>query len=253
MVDASLILNPLSELFAVGTHGNYKNLILIASHLKGPLDVDILQTALRRTADQFPEMTSGIRQIWRWGRFLTTWERRPNVCPNFKVSELQLFDPSDDGFDWIVRHLKPRLDRGLNLREDVASEFHLVRLASDHHVIVAIMHHAAADGGRGSDIHKAILEHYYEIRTGRAPERDNNTHSLTTYRRRPSRQRSLSWKERLFLGWKPPWPRKKDFGLPIGSGTRRDKDYHCSRRIFSLGVCRITLYILRSLGYERAA
>jgi len=235
MIHHGDILDPLAEVFAVlDDHGKYKSVILIVAHLKGRLDVDALESAINRSTDKFPILMSGVREVKLGGRFSLIWELRPHLRPHLKTSELNTSNTSIDMFHSVMDHLKPRLERGLNLFNGVAGEFHLIRVDKHHHIAASILHHAAVDGELGAEIQRFIFAHYHQILTGSVPEWEQSPRSFSTMKKRREHVNRSSRKNEYLKDLRFPWPGSQKHGLPVGSGDLDNEEFHSCRRTLSL-------------------
>lgn len=225
-------LNPLSAAFA-GADGNgkYPCVILIACLIRGDLDIDALQAAFRRAIDSNPKMMSGVAEHFSNGKFELFWEPRPQFKPPLLISEMHLKDTSLDRFSLTVDHLRPNLERGFNLFDGVAAEFHLLRLSHDEHILAALMHHAAFDAETGSQVLLGILGHYHEIAEGLSPPWNKKRGALSSSRSRRIPCPKGGFRKTLSALLKLVQPWNRDDTLPVGNGERQSADYYCCRRI----------------------
>lgn len=223
----------LSETTALSTHGNTKNVVITAMEVRGPFDVASGEKAARLTAKSFPQLMSTIREVSAWGLHYLEWVHRPEEPLRVYFAELPLDQRTGNLLDDVIRVMQPRLDRDWDLFKEVAVEFHVIRIGSDHNILACVCHHVAGDAGTASEFGREFLLHYHEIVTGQSPEWADHKLALSTGRKRPIRLASKRWIETIkesHHGFMRIFERPD---YPIGSGTKNDPNQYFAKRIFS--------------------
>ncbi|MBI5252188.1 MAG: hypothetical protein HY912_22060 [Desulfomonile tiedjei] len=176
-------LNALSEMIALSSYGNTKNLIITAVDLGGPIDPAAMILATKRTGTTYPQFASTLKEIRQSAKHRLVWERHPDLEVPTIVTELK---SSDAGglLENFLLHLSPRLDRNWNLFEEVPAEVHLVRVSENHYILAPVIHHAVADGGTASEFGRELLANYHEIITGERPHWACEPHPLSSTKKR---------------------------------------------------------------------
>ena len=170
MSDATEQLNPLSEMLALSSYGNTKNILVTVVETSGPLDEDAIKLAVERTAEKFPRLQSCIKETRNKGKYRLFWEHRPDLPVQVFSTHLENANPNAPILERLLNHLAPRLDRRWDLFREPAIEFHVVRVAPDHYIHGPILHHVAADAGTASEIGRDYLANYHEILRGQKPD-----------------------------------------------------------------------------------
>jgi hypothetical protein len=231
MADTSLPLDALSEMLALSSYGNTKNILMTAVEARGVLDLAALKLAVSQLPQDFPEIMTSIKEVKHWGRYYVRREYRPDFTIPVIFSDLQI-EESSTVFSCLMDHLAPRLDEHWDLFNNPALKYHIVRVAEDHHVIAQIAHHAGADAGTAAEIGRKLFERYDEILKGQAPEWACQPHAISTSQKRMVQVKKPSFKEILSnvrdtLG---------HFGekatLPEGKGSPQDpRQHHVKRKL----------------------
>ena len=61
-------LNALSEMLALSSYGNTKNILMTAVEAHGPFDLDAMILAVRQVSQDFPQLMSRVKEVREWGR-----------------------------------------------------------------------------------------------------------------------------------------------------------------------------------------
>ncbi len=234
MAEAPVRLDPISEMMALSSYGNTKNVLITAVELNGPLDEEAMGLAARLAARNFPRLVSCIKEVREMGRYRLVWDRRADLELPIKISEAPPAKESSSGLDRFLDHLTPHLDRDWDLFTEPAAEFHIVRLAKDHHIVAPVIHHVASDAGVASEFGKEFLSNYHEIVTGSKPELVCEPLAISTARKRTVRVKKVKLKDFLtnaLNALKRPMERPT---LPAGSGSLHDVRQHHIKRVLSL-------------------
>jgi hypothetical protein len=227
-------LDALSEMLALSSYGNTKNILMTAAEVRGPFDVDAMALAAQRAATSFPQFTSCIREQRVGARFRLFREYRPDLEYPVIISDVEARRPGLSSFDALVAHLTHRLDRNWDLFHEPPGEYHIVRLAEDHHFCVPVMHHVAADAGTAAELGKKSLEYYHEIVTGRPPDWGCLRRGLSTARKRPVHVNKPSWRDLLANAREAIGHMVERPTLPAGTGNPMDRRQHQVKRVLSL-------------------
>ena len=222
-------LDPLSEMLALSSYGNTKNIIITAIETRGPLDEEGLIQAAKRAASSFPQILSRLKEIKEKGRYHLFWEYRPDEVLPVRITDMKTADGTVS-LDQFLSHVSGRLDRDWNLFEEPASEFHFVRLSADHHILSVAVHHAAADGVTASEFGKEVFANYHELKTGQRPDWASDTPALSSSGKRRVKVKKPNWKK-VLEGVRQTLVRLTDKpSLPAGDGSNSDtRQYHIKR------------------------
>jgi hypothetical protein len=234
MSDATEQLNPLSEMLALSSYRNTKNILVTVVETAGPLDEQAAKMAIQKTAENFPRVRSCIKEISENGKRRLVWEHRPDLPLGIFTADLENVNPTMPILDSYLNHLSPRLDRRWDLFQEPAIEFHVVRVAPDHYIHGPILHHVAADAGTASEIGRDYLANYHEILRGQKPDWGVQPEALSTSRKRLVKiKKSRAWD---FLG-----EARETLGnmfekptLPAGNGSSGDQRQFQIKREFSI-------------------
>lgn len=235
MHDASKFLDPNSEMIALSSYSNTKNLLLTAMEIKGHVDEGLLKPCVLKTLKAFPQLQCCLKEIRKKGRHRLYWG--PNPDKEFLVSISDLKDPvtSTGLLDAVLKHLAPRLDRDWDLFRELPCEVHFVKISHAHLIAVVVTHHAAFDAATAAEFGRQCVLNYQELLTGGAEDfPDFTTHGLSTSRKRLVKVAKHKWQDiihslRLALRpliWTP--------ALPIGSGRPKDPEQYHIKRLLSV-------------------
>ena len=240
------LLNEASEMVALSTLGNTKNLIITAAEIRGALDVEVLRRAVRAALDDFPQLMSCIREVRRNGRFLLAWEPRPDL--EFPVNQWNVTsrDSTVPVLDTFLKTIEPSLDRKWNLFEELPGEFHVVSFSNDHHVAAPVVHHVAADAAVASEFGKFVTLKYLEFMTGIAPEFTPQTQSLSTSRKKRVQPKRHGWVDSVRSTINAVRAFTERHTLPVGHGRKGDPRQYHVKRMLSVGSYETGLRIVRA-------
>ena len=226
-------LNPTSEMVALTTWGNTKNLVITPAEILGPLDIDALRQAVAAAVADFPQLGCSLKEVKEGGRRHLAWNPRPDLHFPVSVRDIQEGDGSIPLIDSLLGCLESTIDRDRNLFEELPGEFYIVRRSSDHHVVVPLIHHVAADAAEASEFGRRVTLWYREIVAGEKIDLRRRERALSTAmkteisRKRPTVRDALASLRRSVgaLTRRPV--------LPAGSGDPGDtREYHI-KRLFS--------------------
>lgn len=230
--DVPTRLDALSEMLALSSYGNTKNVLMTAAEIKGPLDVEVWSLAARQAVHSFPQFMSCIKEFREGPRFNLYREARPDLPFPVIVSDVP--PTGRPTFDDIVTHLTPRLDRDWDLFCEPPGEGHILRLAEDHHVYALVMHHVAADAGTAAELGKKSFERYHEIVTGKSPDWACQPLAMSTARKRRVNFNRLSWRDLVANAGNALAHVVDRPTLPLGTGDPADSRQHQVKRVLSL-------------------
>ncbi|MFH1115406.1 MAG: condensation domain-containing protein [Pseudomonadota bacterium] len=222
-----------SELLALSTYGDTRNIVLTAFEVVGPYDVEAGREAIARASKEFPQVMSCIKEIKVRGRHYLGWDHRPDLPLPLTVTDLPASRQSGPLLDAILKHLSPWLDREWDLFEEVAVWFRFVRVAEDHYVLVSAFHHVASDAGTASEFGRSFLSHYHEIMWGRKPDWTQEAHAISSSSKRKVRVRKPNWRERLASARQTLDNLLEKPTLPVGTGHSDDTGQHHTKRVLS--------------------
>jgi NRPS condensation-like uncharacterized protein len=163
-------LDTMSELMALSSVGNTKNIILMAVEAKGPFDEAAFRSALKEASAAFPAIASNLRETRDNGRFFLFREFNPELELKVTVSDVKTSGGPEGSFDTLVRHLRPRLDRNWDLLHEPPVEIHVLRLEPQHVLLAFMFHHSAADAAMALRVISETLGQYDAIVMGRKSE-----------------------------------------------------------------------------------
>lgn len=227
-------LNPTSEMVALTSWGNTKNLVITPAEIVGPLDVDALKQAVAAAVVDFPQLGCSLKEVEDGGKKHLAWEPRPELPFPVSLWDIQGGDGSVPLIDSLLGCLEPAIERDRNLFEELPGEFHIVRRSTDHHVVVPLIHHVAADAAEASEFGRRVALRYRELVTGERLELRHRARALSTdmknmtSRKRPTVRDALASLRRSVAAW------ARRPVLPAGSGDPGDtREYHI-KRLFSV-------------------
>jgi Condensation domain len=229
----SYSVDPLGESLALTTHVDTKNLILGALDLRGHLDAQAMEKAIKRVGETFPLLKMCLKEVKQRGRHHLLWHNRHGLEIPFTIWEAENTDPSAPSLEVLFNCLQNSLDRERNLFEEPPCEVHLVNLAPDRHLLAAVISHVAGDAITFSEITKEAMVNYHEIVSGTKAASLFCASGTSTVRKRPIRKRKTSWKDywRTFRYALVPYELKCI--LPAGSGPNTDRREHHVKRLLS--------------------
>lgn len=233
MDDTSARLDALSEMMALSSYGNTKNIIVTAVEMRGPFEEEAMSLAIQRAAKSFPRLASCVREVRERGRYHLVWDQRPDLELPVKIWEVPQTNGSANGLDRFLRHMAPHLDRDWDLFTEPAGEVHIVRLAKDHHIVAPVIHHVASDAGVASEFGREFLVNYHEILTGQRPESVCQPLTMSTTRKRMVRVKKPKLRDHLVNAREAVTRVFERPTLPVGNGLPDDQRQHHIKRIFS--------------------
>lgn len=244
-------LNPTSEMVALTTRRNTKNLIITPAVLHGPLDPDKLAAAVHRAVDDFPQLGCTIKETKESGRRYLTWVPRPDL--RFPVNFVTMGDRSTASertlptVQDLLGVLESSLDREWNLFEELPGEFHIVKVDHEHHLAVPVVHHVAADAGEASSFGRGVALAYRELVTGEKLAVEARVRGLSTAMNRIAPRKRKSALDGFSSLWKSVQAATLRPTLAQGSGSRDEtREFHVKRLFSRQETLQISEWISRA-------
>lgn len=250
MLDSITFLDPNSEMIALASCDNTKNLLVTAFEIKGPFEDSLFKAFVKGALEKFPLLRSHLREIRKNGRYHLYWQTSPDIEFPLDQSDLKDYNASTPILEAIINHLSPRLDRNWDLFEEPPGEVRLVKLTRHHHVVVAVIHHAVFDAATASEFGRHCFVKYRELLTGVKDDFPGlMTHGLSTSRKRTVKIRPRKWRDIIQTGRLAIMPLISKPQEPAGSGVPSDqRHYHIKRVLTEEETKRIALCAPRSGG-----
>ncbi len=233
MSEGGLRLGASSEMLALSSVGQTKNILVCLIDLRGPMRPEIAFQAARKVASKFPQLVSVINDKRKWGLHFPEWKFcSPEKLPVFfhDISDRQ---QQEDSTDKILATISDRLERDWDLTQEVSSEFHCIKVLEQHFLIGWVLHHAAGDAAFASDIGQETILTYHEITRGQGHDREREYLSISGSLKRPAKIRKTGLRDHV-----------KDLkqtvhnlfvrpSIPVGSGCAHDTGQNHAKRILS--------------------
>ncbi len=233
MLEITDMLDPTSEMLALSTGGDTKNILVCLIELSGPIDKEAALEAARRAVDKFPQLTRKIREKRSKIFHYLVWDSGELLSVPIFFHEMPESGSSEPMLDQILHVLQGRLDREWNLFEEPPAEFHLIRISAEHHVAGWLMHHVAGDAATGTDVGQQTLYEYHRIRTGETPGWLQEYYSISGSRKRRVTPKKLTLKNLLEDVQQTFENLFRKASLPTGSGLEKEKSQHHIKRILT--------------------
>jgi len=234
MNDAPDLLNPLSEMLALSSYGNTKNILVTMVETSGALDEQAAKLAAQRTAENFPRVLSCIKEVRERGKRRLAWEHHPDLPLPIFFTDLENTDPNAPILERLVQRLAPRLDRHWDLFKEPPIEFHFIRVSQNHHILGPVLHHVAADAGTASEVGRDFLSNYHEILTGQEPDWRFQPEAMSSSRKRLVKTKKPKLLDFLREGKQALENMFLQPVLPAGSGSPGDLRQYQIKREFSV-------------------
>jgi hypothetical protein len=222
-------LDALSEMMALSSYGNTKNLLITAIEATGSVDEQAMRLALQRATEAYPHFVSRIKEVREWGKHYLVWDRNRTEMP-LRIMDIPGATSSDPGMGSFIQRITPILDRDWDLFHEPPAELHVVRRSKDRYVLSPVIHHVAADAGTASEFGRTVLAHYHQIVTGEQPGWSCEQHAISGARKRrvqPSEPNMRDFLKEFREAITHVFERPE---LPVGSGTRTDWRQHHTKR-----------------------
>ncbi|MBM4326720.1 MAG: hypothetical protein FJ118_06110 [Deltaproteobacteria bacterium] len=185
-------LDIISEVMALTSRANTRNVIMMAAEGRGSLDAELFRAAAHETADQYPAVQSVLNEKRKGARFFLVREHHPEIQIPVFSGELKSEEPSRSSFDLLVQHLRPRLERTWNLMREPPVEFHVLRKGKGA-IAAVLWHHSAGDAAMTLRVFGSTLARYDAIVTGKRPEWMDSPYSFSTGKKQASVAVKAGW------------------------------------------------------------
>ncbi|MDR3603493.1 MAG: hypothetical protein P4L38_02590 [Syntrophaceae bacterium] len=233
MIGISDRLDPTSEMLALSTTGDTKNILICLIELAGPMDTQAMLEAARKAAQKFPQLTRRIKEVRSRGLHYLVWDSDHTLeVPTF-FHKAPGPGPSETILDLIIRTLNPRLNRNRDLFHETPAEFHLIAISPERHIVGWLMHHVAGDAATGTDVGQETLANYHEIIRGSKPDWAEEYYSISGSRKRRVSPKKLTIRNYLEDVRQTFQNLFKRPCLPVGSGLGQDRFQHHVKRILT--------------------
>lgn len=238
MVDTKMgnvprVLDGLSEIMVLSNYPDAKNIMLFGFDLEGRLDIEVMNSALNQTIESFPQFAGCVKQTRISGKWYLTWARDPDFKPELRVSEMVEADPAVPSQRSLLRHLHQSLEKDWDLLRVTPTEFHAIRRSEERHTLLALVHHAAADGWTLSLFFKELLACYHRILTGREPAWAGQADSSSGVKTQLVQLNTGKWRDALFLARSSIIMRAAKPLIPRGSGQLQGSGNHYVKSILT--------------------
>ena len=226
-------LDGLSEIMVLSNYPDAKNIMLFGFDVEGPLNIGAMNSALNEVIESFPQFACRVREKRVAGKWYMCWSRDPDFRPDLRMSHMEKSDPSAPFQRSLLRHLHRSIEKEWDLLRVAPTEFHAIRVGDDRHTLLALVHHAAADGFTLSLFFQDLLACYHRVVTGGNPEWADQAAYSGEVKNRLVELKSGKWRDALFsvsdsikmLINKP--------SIPRGSGREQGPGNHYVKCVFS--------------------
>jgi hypothetical protein len=226
-------LDIISDVMALSSYKNAKNVIVMGVEVRGPFDEAAFRKACAEIFAEHPGVASVLKEARNgWRRFLIREPRLGSDIP-VTVSELPSLVGEGPLFGPILEHLAPRLDRTWQLFSEPPVEMHVVQIGPDHRVLGIIMHHSGGDAATTLTLLRAVCGRYETVVRGGNQAWLEVPYAFSTGKKSSAKQKSA--------GVKDVWRQfKKNIRYlnehpvrPAGGGDSRNLDEHHAHRLLS--------------------
>jgi NRPS condensation-like uncharacterized protein len=227
-------LDVVSELMALSSFGNAKNIIMMAAEAKGRFDEQAFRHAVKEVSDSFPMLTGKLREARKSARLWLFREEHPSLEVSVTVSDVNRPVGPEGSFNAIMDHLRPRLDRQWDLWHEPPLEIHVLRFEPEHFILVFVFHHSGADAATALKVMSEILGCYDSIVNGHASGWLSMPYVFSTSKKKASKSgkaRLTYFAKQLMRDLKY---RKESPAVPHGTGAADELAERHVLRIFTL-------------------
>ncbi len=232
MEDNGIRLDAISEMLALSSVSNTKNLILTALELQGPLDTQAMTRAVGMASHEFPQLGCLLKEARARRKHVLYWENGRDRGVPVTASELDVAHGSEDILSAWLQLMAPSLDKEWDLFNEPPARVEITRISQNHHVFSPILHHAGADAGTAIEFGRSFLGHYHELMTGEKPMWGRDSPAVSTGRKRMVEARDVGIKEFIRNTRVALTPLFRRPLLPIGTGAKVDsRQWHVKRRL----------------------
>ncbi len=226
-------LDGLSEIMVLSNYPDAKNIMLFGFDVKGPLDIGAMNSALNEVIESFPQFACRVEEKRVSGKWYMSWSRDPDFRPDLRVSHLEKSDPSTPFQRSLLRHLRQSIEKEWDLLRVAPTEFHAIRVGDDQHTLLALVHHAAADGFTLSLFFQDLLACYHRAITGGNPEWAEQAAYSARVKNHPIELKPGKWRDALFLVRDYVRVRTNKPSIPRGSGRDPGPGNHYVKCVLS--------------------
>jgi hypothetical protein len=221
----------ITDVMALTSYGNTKNIILVAIETKGRFDEDAFKSSVNEAVSIYPNYKSILREIHEGWAFYLTRESQPDMKIPI-LSEQLAISGSEGTLEAVVSHLTTRFDRQWDLWRLPPLEIHVLGIGEERRVLAFIAHHVAGDVTMVMRFITEVVGQYHARITGTAPSWTSSPYVLSTAKKRASTPKKFGW-QGLFSQLKRDLAyRKKKSQKPLGSGRRNDlREWHVEKVI----------------------
>ncbi len=227
-------LDTISELMALSSVGNTKNIIMMGVEARGPFDEAAFRAAVKEASKVLPVITSHLNEIRENGRYFLFRKFNPELELNVTVSDVEISDGPEKSFNTLVKHLTPRLERNWDLLHELPVEIHVLRLEPQHVLLGFIFHHSAADAAMALRVVSETLGQYDAIVTGQESGWTTMPYVFSTSKKKASKPGKASLKYMLSQLIRTLKELKKQPVRPEGTGKANDLTEWHLRKVFSI-------------------
>ncbi len=236
MQEFAVKLDALSEMMALSSYGNTKNLLITAIEVNGPLDKEALKLAMQRATRNFPQFVSRIREVRERSNYYLVWDHDPHMTLPLRTLDVPGTDRFKSVLDGFIQRILPALDRDRDLFNEPPAEIHVLRLSVDRHILAPVIHHVVSDAGTASEFGREVLAHYHEKVTGEKPDWPCQQRAMSSSMKKMVNPQSSNFSNlRNFLtGFREAMKHLFEKpALPLGSGSASDRQQHHVKRVIS--------------------
>lgn len=222
-----------SEMLALSSMGQAKNVMVCLIDVIGSVDVELMFQSARKAVLKFPQLHSVLMDIKTRGLHRLEWSiGDPNILPVF-FHDLSRKHLNDDPMGNVLFTLNSRLDREWDLLKEMSSEFHCIKLSDERFLFGWLIHHAAGDASIGSDVGKDTLLIYSEMVHGPTPDPPVEYLSFSGSRKRAATSKKMRLSDYLRDARQTVQNLLVSPTYPVGSGKKSDLRQHHSKRVLS--------------------
>lgn len=222
-----------SEMLALSSVAQTKNILICLIDLTGPLDVEVVMRSAKVAASKFPQLTSHLKEKRVRGLHYLEWTPvDPDKLPAF-FHDLSSADTCINSVDQVLNTLSARLDREWDLFSEVPGEFHCIKLSEGHFLMGWVLHHAAGDAALASDVGQETLIVYNQATSGISATSSREYLSFSGSRKRQARKRKILLSDYLNDIKQTAQNLFARPTLPVGSGLKDDQRQHHAKRVLS--------------------
>ncbi len=222
-----------SEMLALSSIGQAKNVMVCLIDVIGKLDVELVFQSAKIAVSKYPQLHSFLSDIKRRGLHYLEWSHGdPKNLPVF-FHDLSRKHLNDDPMGNVLLTLNSRLDRNWDLLKEMSSEFHCIKLSDERFLVGWLIHHAAGDASIGSDVGKDTLLIYSETVHGSNVENSFEYLSFSASRKRAAVKKKMRFSDYVKDVRQTIQNLLVSPTYPVGGGKKSDLGQNHSKRVFS--------------------